>query len=285
MTKGAKIKIVIVSALLVSCIAGLTVYAGQDHTTDKDTTVVAKAKAIKEKVIVEESTEVEEAKTEELEPIKPVKVIPIVEVKEDDAGRLSNGNNAGEPVEGGSRENTLTKTATSLGDAYGEAELGTDSAGIEDNESEQGGDEQNLIADSDLPEMAEIEEPVPEEHEYVEPAVEEPAYEEPVVDEVPQEGPQYEYLFTATATAYCNCAACCSVPGQNTASGRPPISGHTIACNILPFYTQVMIDGVIYEVEDTGSTPYGDAWVDIYFDTHEEALAYGMRTVDVYLVR
>lgn len=104
------------------------------------------------------------------------------------------------------------------------------------------------------------------------------------VVENPEE-PALEYLGEWTITAYCSCSECCGSWGDATASGEPPISGHTVACNSLPFYTQVMIDGTTYTVEDTGSTPYGDAWIDIYFDTHEEALAYGLHTTSVYIVR
>lgn len=71
---------------------------------------------------------------------------------------------------------------------------------------------------------------------------------------------------------------------METASGRTPIAGHTVACNILPFYTQVMIDGIVYEVEDTGYTEYGDQWVDIYFDSHDEALAYGVQEHEIFLI-
>lgn len=42
-----------------------------------------------------------------------------------------------------------------------------------------------------------------------------------------------------------------------------------------------MIDGVVYTVEDMGHGVDGN-WLDIYFDTHEEALNYGLKTVDVY---
>lgn len=104
------------------------------------------------------------------------------------------------------------------------------------------------------------------------------------IAENPEE-PALEYLGEWTITAYCGCAECCGSWGNATASGEPPISGHTVACNVLPFYTQVMIDGVTYTVEDTGSTPYGDAWIDIYFDSHEEALVYGLHTTSVYIVR
>lgn len=93
-----------------------------------------------------------------------------------------------------------------------------------------------------------------------------------------------EYLGTWTITAYCGCAACCGTCDMETASGRAPVAGHTVACNALPFFTQIMIDGIVYEVEDTGYTEFGDAWIDIYFDTHEEAMAYGVQEHEVYLV-
>ena len=104
---------------------------------------------------------------------------------------------------------------------------------------------------------------------------------EPVVEE-----PQMEYLGDWTATGYCPAECCCgSWAWGATASGVMPTANHTVACNSLPFGTQLMIDGIVYTVEDTGWSPYGDAWVDIFFDTHSEALAWGERIVSVYLVR
>ena len=47
----------------------------------------------------------------------------------------------------------------------------------------------------------------------------------------------------------------------------------------VPFGTQLLINGNVYTVEDRG-TPYGH--VDIYFDSHSEALAFGMQSADVY---
>lgn len=92
------------------------------------------------------------------------------------------------------------------------------------------------------------------------------------------------YLGDWTITAYCPCEICCGAYSSGyTASGTLATAGRTIACNELPFGTQVMIDGCIYTVEDTGWSPYGQ-WIDIYFDSHDEALAYGMRTKEVYLV-
>ena len=97
--------------------------------------------------------------------------------------------------------------------------------------------------------------------------------------------PALTYLGAWTATAYCACPICCGEYSSGyTASGTLAEEGRTIACNSLPFGTQVLIDGNTYVVEDTGWSPYGDAWIDIFFWDHSSALAYGCRTVDVYLI-
>lgn len=90
------------------------------------------------------------------------------------------------------------------------------------------------------------------------------------------------YLGIWTITAYCPCEICCGQWATGcTASGVLATSNHTVACGSLPFGTQVMIGDQIYTVEDTGVE---GEWIDIFFDTHDEALAFGMRTMEVYLV-
>lgn len=94
--------------------------------------------------------------------------------------------------------------------------------------------------------------------------------------------PVLTYLGEWTTTGYCACGECCGVWATGcTASGVLATSNHTVACGILPFGTQIVIDDVIYTVEDTG---VDGAWIDIFFDSHEEALAYGMQTKSVYLI-
>lgn len=90
-----------------------------------------------------------------------------------------------------------------------------------------------------------------------------------------------EYLGNFTLTAYCNCARCCGTAGNATASGVMPTSGHTVAMGGIDFGTKLLINGTVYTVEDRG-TPYGH--VDIFMDSHEEALQFGMSSADVYLV-
>ena len=80
-------------------------------------------------------------------------------------------------------------------------------------------------------------------------------------------------------TAYCNCAQCCGTAGNLTASGTVPTAGRTVAMAGVPFGTQLLINGNVYTVEDLG-TPYGH--VDIYFNSHSEALAFGLQSAEVY---
>ena len=91
-----------------------------------------------------------------------------------------------------------------------------------------------------------------------------------------------EYLGNFTLTAYCNCARCCGTAGNATASGVMPTSNHTVAMGGIEFGTKLLINGTVYTVEDRG-TPYGH--VDIFMDSHSEALQFGMGSADVYLIR
>lgn len=95
-----------------------------------------------------------------------------------------------------------------------------------------------------------------------------------------------EYLGTFTITAYCACFDC---SGDNTLtySGTVPRSNHTIAADLTlyPIGTKLLIGDIIYTVEDKGGAIQGNK-LDIYFDTHEEALDYGTKyNVDVYAVK
>ena len=90
---------------------------------------------------------------------------------------------------------------------------------------------------------------------------------------------QGTYLGNFRLTGYCNCAQCCGTAGNATASGTTPVAGHTVAMAGVPFGTQLLINGTVYTVEDLG-TPYGH--VDIFFDSHEDALNFGSQYADVY---
>lgn len=95
---------------------------------------------------------------------------------------------------------------------------------------------------------------------------------------------------TVTATAYCPCEKCCGKwakdrsDGIKTASGAYARSNHTIAVDpsVIPFGTTIIINGIEYIAEDTGGAVKGKM-IDIYFDSHEEAQAFGRQTLTVYL--
>lgn len=88
-------------------------------------------------------------------------------------------------------------------------------------------------------------------------------------------------------TAYCPCSICCgsySNPScPKTASGTIAQANHTIAADtdILPFGTEVVIDGQTYIVEDVGGGVNGNH-IDVFFNTHSEALSFGRKVEKVY---
>jgi len=95
---------------------------------------------------------------------------------------------------------------------------------------------------------------------------------------------QDELIGYFSLTAYCSCSSCCGKDDGITASGTRVQSNHTIAADIsvLPFGTVVYINGEDYTVEDTGSAINGNR-IDIYFDSHSDALVFGRRTEKVYI--
>lgn len=83
-----------------------------------------------------------------------------------------------------------------------------------------------------------------------------------------------------TATGYCNCSKCCGKTTGRTASGTKATAGRTVAMSSkYSFGTKVEIKGMgTYVVEDRGGAIKGNK-IDIYFDSHQEALNFGRRTV------
>ena len=89
-----------------------------------------------------------------------------------------------------------------------------------------------------------------------------------------------------TATAYCPCAKCCGKSDGITATGTKATAGRTIAVDpsVIPYGTEIIIDGITYIAEDCGGAVKGNI-VDIFFDTHEEALIFGRRVMTAYIVK
>ena len=120
--------------------------------------------------------------------------------------------------------------------------------------------------------------------------------------ELAEDNPPTEYkdVIGATATAYCLCQKCCgklpSHPSYGyTASGLRIVPGtgmKVIAVDpkVIPLGTKVYIDGL------NGAWDYGNAiaadtgsaiknlTIDLYMDTHSEALSWGRRSVNIYVV-
>lgn len=82
-------------------------------------------------------------------------------------------------------------------------------------------------------------------------------------------------------TAYCACMQCCGKTNGITASGAKATANHTIAApSTFAFGTKVVINGITYTVEDRGGAIQGNR-IDIYMNSHQEALQWGVRYVDV----
>jgi 3D (Asp-Asp-Asp) domain-containing protein len=84
------------------------------------------------------------------------------------------------------------------------------------------------------------------------------------------------------ATAYCSCTKCCGKSDGITASGVKAKANHTIAVDkrIIPLGTVVLINGKQYVAEDTGGAIKGNR-IDIYFDSHEQALKWGRQQIEI----
>ena len=99
-------------------------------------------------------------------------------------------------------------------------------------------------------------------------------------------------LGTFKCTAYCSCHICChpydpecTGKPSRTATGTTPRANHTIAVDpsVIPHGSRVKINGHVYTAEDTGGAIKSNR-IDIYFDKHSDALAFGVRNYKVYLL-
>ena len=86
-------------------------------------------------------------------------------------------------------------------------------------------------------------------------------------------------------TAYCPCSKCCGKQTGITASGTRATAGRTIAASSqFAFGTKLVINGNVYTVEDRGGAIKGNK-IDIYMNTHAEALAWGVRYLPVQVAQ
>lgn len=89
---------------------------------------------------------------------------------------------------------------------------------------------------------------------------------------------------TYKITAYCPCAKCCGKTNGRTAAGTKATAGRTVAASSqFAFGTQLNIGGHVYTVEDRGGAIKGNK-IDIFVNSHAEALQWGVRYMTVNVV-
>ena len=90
-------------------------------------------------------------------------------------------------------------------------------------------------------------------------------------------------LGTIKVTAYCSCEKCCGEWSDGyTATMTKPVEGRTVAIdpNVVPLGTEIIIGGKSYIAEDTGVK---GKKIDVYINSHERYLAFGVQYKDVYI--
>jgi 3D (Asp-Asp-Asp) domain-containing protein len=103
--------------------------------------------------------------------------------------------------------------------------------------------------------------------------------------------PETEYLGEFTMTHYCPCERCCGQWADGiTATGTVATQGRTIAVDpaVIPYGSEVEIqyeDGTVerYVAEDCGAA-IKENRIDVFMNSHDEALNMGIRKGSVYLV-
>lgn len=116
----------------------------------------------------------------------------------------------------------------------------------------------------------------------------------PVSGKVPDEQSvqaKYKSLGIFKLTAYCSCSECCGVWAECRpngvvygASGEELAPNHSVAVDtsIIPYGTALLINGIEYVAEDCGGGVKGNH-IDIYFEDHEEAVAFGIQYAEVFI--
>ena len=106
--------------------------------------------------------------------------------------------------------------------------------------------------------------------------------------------PEPEYLGEFRITAYCSCEKCCGEWAKNRPNGivygaaGVELKAGVSCASPLPLGTVVEVEGLgEYIVQDRPAQwvidKYGENQIDIYFDNHEAASAFGLKQLNVYL--
>ena len=97
-------------------------------------------------------------------------------------------------------------------------------------------------------------------------------------------------ITTLNTSAYCPCEICCGKTDGRTASGKMATAWHTVAAGKgYPIGTIIYIpalsdkpNGGWFEVEDRGGAISNEK-MDVFFNTHEEAIQFGRKSLDAYI--
>ena len=104
------------------------------------------------------------------------------------------------------------------------------------------------------------------------------------------------FLGNFKLTAYCSCYKCCEEyaldrPIDSNGNeivygsiGEMLVEGYSIAVdpNVIPYGTEVIIDGITYKAQDCGGAIKGNE-IDVYFADHKKAQEFAVQYKDVYL--
>lgn len=91
---------------------------------------------------------------------------------------------------------------------------------------------------------------------------------------------------TYKVTAYCPCRSCSGSYGGTTSTGVKATAGRTVAVDptVIPYGTRLKINGHVYVAEDCGGAVKG-RHIDMFFNSHSEALKWGVRYCDVEILK
>ena len=95
---------------------------------------------------------------------------------------------------------------------------------------------------------------------------------------------------TLNTSAYCPCEICCGKTDGRTASGKMATAWHTVAAGKgYPIGTIIYIPALVdkpnggwFVVEDRGGAISNEK-MDVFFNTHEEAIQFGRKSLDAYI--
>jgi 3D (Asp-Asp-Asp) domain-containing protein len=113
----------------------------------------------------------------------------------------------------------------------------------------------------------------------------EEVYVEELEIETTQQGSSLVSLGEFKLTAYCPCKKCCGKDDGITATGTQATQGRTVAVDpkVIPYGTILVINGHEYVAEDCGGSIKGNK-IDVYFESHEEALEFGVQYKEIFLI-